>query len=135
MSYRITIHRLSRFLTRNPACLLWGHVVWSVQSWNPCFEGYTTLTIHKGVLYLASPISLFILQRWPHLCRMSSLAGLAISVAGLLSSSFATQVWQLIVTQGIIYPIGACMLYYPVLIFIDEWFVQKKGFAYGVCWV
>ncbi|KAJ5350010.1 hypothetical protein N7541_007737 [Penicillium brevicompactum] len=87
-----------------------------------------------GVLYLASPISLFILQRWPHLCRMSSLAGLAISVVGLLSSSFATQVWQLIVTQGIIYPIGACMLYYPVLIFIDEWFVQKKGFAYGVCW-
>ncbi|KAJ5779164.1 hypothetical protein N7457_006884 [Penicillium paradoxum] len=87
-----------------------------------------------GVLYLASPISLFILQRWPHICRMSSLVGLAIAVIGVLSSSFATNVWQLIITQGIIYPVGACMLYYPVLLFIDEWFIRRKGLAFGICW-
>ncbi|KAB8199451.1 major facilitator superfamily domain-containing protein [Aspergillus parasiticus] len=87
-----------------------------------------------GILYLSSPVSLFILQRWPRFCRTNSLVGLAITVIGILASSFATQVWQLIVTQGIIYPIGACMLYYPVLLFIDEWFVRKKGLAFGVCW-
>ncbi|KAE8363021.1 major facilitator superfamily domain-containing protein [Aspergillus caelatus] len=87
-----------------------------------------------GILYLASPFSLFILQRWPGLCRISSVAGLVIAVVGILSSAFATTVWQLLATQGIIYPIGACTLYYPVLIYIDEWFVRRKGLAYGICW-
>ncbi|KAJ5099999.1 hypothetical protein N7532_007000 [Penicillium argentinense] len=50
-------------------------------------------------------------------------------------SSFATRVWHLIVTQGILYPFGACMLYYPTFIFIDEWFIKKKGLAFGICWV
>jgi hypothetical protein len=86
-------------------------------------------------MYLASPISLFILQRWPHLSRMSSIVGLVIVIIGIISSSFATRVWQLLLTQGIVYAIGACMLYYPVLIFIDEWFVRKKGLAFGACWV
>ncbi|RAL17649.1 MFS general substrate transporter [Aspergillus homomorphus CBS 101889] len=75
-----------------------------------------------GILYLASPFSLFFLQRWPYLGRKSSIAGLVIATVGILSSAFATTVWQLLVTQGIIYPVGACMLYYPVLIYIDEWF-------------
>lgn len=90
---------------------------------------------HQGVLYLASPITLFLLQRWPHIFRINILLGLGVAVIGTLASSFATKVWHLILTQGIVYPIGASMLYYPVLIFIDEWFVRRKGLAYGVAWV
>ena len=86
-------------------------------------------------MYFASPLSLFIMQRWPRTCRFSSLIGLAIACVGILSSAFATKVWHLILTQGVLFPIGACMLYYPILIFLDEWFVHRKGLAYGVCWV
>ncbi|KAJ5081277.1 hypothetical protein NUU61_009541 [Penicillium alfredii] len=84
-----------------------------------------------GIMYLASPFSLLILQRWPHTCRFSSLIGLVVASIGIVSSSFATRAWQLILTQGILYAIGACMLYYPILLFIDEWFVHKKGLAFG----
>ncbi|KAL4916273.1 major facilitator superfamily domain-containing protein [Aspergillus aurantiobrunneus] len=87
-----------------------------------------------GILYLASPFSLFILQRWPHLCRLSSVLGLITAVVGIGGSAFATQVWHLLITQGIVYSVGACMLYYPLLLFIDEWFVRRKGLAYGICW-
>ncbi|KAI9928680.1 hypothetical protein ASPWEDRAFT_149277 [Aspergillus wentii DTO 134E9] len=87
-----------------------------------------------GIMYLASPVSLFIIQRWPHLSRVSIVVGLAIVLIAIVSSSFATRVWQLLLTQGIVYPLGACMLYYPVLVFIDEWFVRRKGLAYGACW-
>ena len=86
-------------------------------------------------MYLGSPLSLFILQRWPNRCRISSFLGLVIACVGIVSSSFATRVWHLLLTQGILYAVGACMLYYPVLLFIDEWFVQRKGLAFGVCWV
>lgn len=86
-------------------------------------------------MYFASPISLFLLQRWPWTCRFSILIGLVIACIGIITSSFATQDWQLIITQGIVYAVGACMLYYPILVFIDEWFVRRKGLAFGVCWV
>lgn len=84
---------------------------------------------------MASPFNLFILQRWPHLCRTSSLIGLGLAIIGVVSSSFATKVWQLALTQGIMYGLGACMLYYPIFLFLDEWFVRRKGLAFGVCWV
>ena len=86
-------------------------------------------------MYLASPVSLFVMQRWPRLCRYSNTLGLVVACIGIMSSSFATQVWQLILTQGILYAVGACMLYYPILLFLDEWFVHRKGLAFGVCWV
>ncbi|KAK9849631.1 major facilitator superfamily domain-containing protein [Penicillium brevicompactum] len=87
-----------------------------------------------GILYLASPISLFVLQKWPRITRINSVLGLAIAVTGVLTSSFATKMWQLTITQGVIYPIGGAMLYYPVLLFVDEWFERRKGLAFGVAW-
>jgi hypothetical protein len=85
-------------------------------------------------MYFVSPISLSLLQRWSWTCRFSSLIGLVIACIGIITSSFATQVWQLIITKGIVYAVGACMLYYTILLFIDELFVPKKGLVFGVCW-
>lgn len=55
-------------------------------------------------------------------------------VAAIFLSSFATEVWHLILTQGILYGVGGNLVYYPIFIFIDEWFVRRKGFAFGVMW-
>jgi hypothetical protein len=73
-------------------------------------------------------------QRWPLLLRRSLAIGLLIVVLAVFLASFATKVWHLILTQGILYAIGGNLLYYPVFVFIDEWFVRRKGFAYGVMW-
>ena len=86
-------------------------------------------------MYLGSPFSFVLLQRWPSLRRKSMFIGLIIATIGLIASSFATRVWHLILTQGIMYAIGGGFLYYPILIFIDEWFVRRKGLAFGVVWV
>ena len=88
----------------------------------------------QGIMYLAAPLGFAVFQRWPHICRKSSPLGLAIVVVAIALSSFATSVWHLILTQGVLYALGGGLLYYPVFLFIDEWFVQRKGFAYGVMW-
>jgi hypothetical protein len=88
----------------------------------------------QGIMYLAAPLLFAVFQRWPHICRKSSPLGLAIVVVAIALSSFATSVWHLILTQGVLYAVGGGLLYYPVFLFIDEWFVQRKGFAYGVMW-
>lgn len=50
-------------------------------------------------------------------------------------SSFATSTQGLIFSQGVGYAIGAGLAYAPTIVFMDEWFVRRKGFAYGVMWV
>jgi hypothetical protein len=85
-------------------------------------------------MYLAAPFLFAGFQRWPRIARRCSPFGLALMVIGLALSSYATTVWHLILTQGVLYAIGGCFLYYPIFLFIDEWFVQRKGFAYGIMW-
>lgn len=60
-------------------------------------------------MYLEFPISLLILQKWPRTCRFSCLVGLVVAALAIVMSSFATNVWHLIATQGILYPSGACI--------------------------
>lgn len=67
--------------------------------------------------------------------RISSYIGLVILIIALVSSSFSTAVWHLLLTQGVLYGIGGVLLYSPVIVFVDEWFVRRKGLAYGVMWV
>ena len=47
----------------------------------------------------------------------------------LVISSFSTRVLHLIMTQGVLYAIGGTLLYTPTVVFLDEWFVAKKGFG------
>lgn len=35
-------------------------------------------------------------------------------------------------TQGVIAAIGGGLLYSPVTLYMDEWWVRRKGLAYGV---
>jgi hypothetical protein len=73
-------------------------------------------------------------KKWPHLANRSKWLGLPIMATGLIAASFVNSVNLLIVTQGAIYALGGCVIYYPTLAFIDEWFIQRKGLAYGIMW-
>ncbi|UQC88734.1 uncharacterized protein CLUP02_14259 [Colletotrichum lupini] len=91
----------------------------------------TTLT---GIMYLISPFTFTILSRWPRLRRWFGPLGLLLTATGFLLSSFATTVWQLIATQGVICALGCGLLFTPTTLYLDEWFVKRKGLAYGVMW-
>lgn len=86
-------------------------------------------------MYLGTPFTFAALQHWPRYRLWYAPSGLAIIALALIISSFATRVWQLIFTQGILYALGGTLLYTPTVTFLDEWFVRRKGFAYGVMWV
>lgn len=53
----------------------------------------------------------------------------------LALSSFSTTTTHLLVSQGIAYAIGASLAYSPSILFIEEWFVNRRGLAYGIQWV
>ena len=91
-----------------------------------------TLTIRQGILYLSSPITFAVLTRWPRLSRWFGPIGLTTIACGLLMSSFATTVKHLVATQGVICALGSGLLYAPTTLYLDDWFVRRKGLAYGI---
>ena len=83
-------------------------------------------------MYFLAPFVMGYLKRFPQHRRPSTFIGTAILTLSLVASSFATAVWQLILTQGVFYAIGGCMLYLPTIMYLDEWFVKRKGLALGM---
>lgn len=85
-------------------------------------------------MYLGLPVCFVALLAYPSLCRPAQACGLLILCAALLGSSFARSTTELVVAQGVFYAIGGVTAYSPTVLFLEEWFVQRKGFAYGVVW-
>lgn len=88
----------------------------------------------QGLLYLLSPVTFTLLTRYPRLQYYCAPAGLVITVIGSLLSSFSTQVWHLIATQGVICAIGNGLLFSPSSLYLDQWFLRRKGLALGTMW-
>lgn len=88
--------------------------------------------LNKGLAYFIAPFASFTLQKYPAQRKNASICGLVLIVVALLAASFATSVAQLVLTQGILYGIGGALLYNPYLFYLDEWFIRRKGLAYGI---
>ena len=58
--------------------------------------------------------------------------GWLVCVVSLVAASFCTSVPGLIATQGAGYGLGFAILYFPTLSMLNEWFVRRRGLAYGV---
>jgi MFS family permease len=86
-------------------------------------------------MYLGAPFIFAGLTRWPESRRPCTYIGIILICAALAAASFATEVWHLIVSQGVLYSIGGGLAYNPLILFVNEWFIQKKGQAFGIMWV
>ncbi|KAL8848934.1 MAG: hypothetical protein Q9221_006092 [Calogaya cf. arnoldii] len=91
-------------------------------------------TSSTGIMYLSCPLLFAAFRRWPHVRRHCTLVGLAINIIAIIAASFATQVSHLILTQGVLYAVGGVMIYCPTILFLDEWFIRRKGLAFGMMW-
>lgn len=78
---------------------------------------------------LVAPLAL----RYPQHARHMVWFGWSLCVLSLILASFATSVWHLVLTQGIIYGCGWVISYTPFLLMMNQWFVQRRGLAYGIC--
>lgn len=91
-------------------------------------------TCTSGIMYLPGLPALVLNRMYPRLGLWSPLAGLLIMCLSLALSSLATTVTQLIATQGLLYAVGGSVGYLPCIPYMDEWFVSRKGLAYGIMW-
>lgn len=108
-------------------------VQWSVMS--PIYSSLPTTNIQQGISYMLLPVAFILLQAFPRMKLWAAPIGFIIMCLALSMSSFATTTGQLIVSQGVAYGIGASLAYAPTIVFMDDWFVQKRGLAFGIMWV
>ncbi|RYP00854.1 hypothetical protein DL764_006377 [Monosporascus ibericus] len=91
-------------------------------------------TCAMGLMYLTAPVILGACRIFARWTRWTPMVGLLIMCFSLAMSSFSQDVSHLIVTQGVFYAIGGSIAYCPCILYMDEWFVKRKGFAYGIMW-
>lgn len=89
-------------------------------------------TTSSGLMYFLAPLVYILLKRYPRSRRACSVIGLVILLIAIVAASFAQTVTQLILTQGLLYGIGGALNYFPALAYLDEWFVYRRGVAYGI---
>ncbi|KAL7947608.1 major facilitator superfamily domain-containing protein [Trichoderma barbatum] len=87
-----------------------------------------------GIMYLDIPLIMAIQRIYPKPTRYAPVAGLLLLCLALAISSFSQNVTHLILTQGVLYAIGGSICYCPCMLYMDEWFVKRKGLSFSIMW-
>jgi MFS family permease len=58
-------------------------------------------------------------------------SGVLLMSLGFGLASLSTQIWQLLLTQGLLYGMGSSMIYFPILSVAPEYFDTRRGTAMG----
>ncbi|KAH8704603.1 major facilitator superfamily domain-containing protein [Phaeosphaeriaceae sp. PMI808] len=85
-----------------------------------------------GIMYMDISIWFSILKCFSRCRKWATPIGLTIVCLALGLGSFSTTVPHLILTQGVIYALGGGLAWAPILFYLEEWWVRRRGFAYGV---
>src|SRR5689334_20213003 len=64
--------------------------------------------------------------------RQSALVGVLVMTLSLVAAAFATEVWQLYLSQGLLYGLGASLTYFASLTLPSQWFKRNRGFVTGI---
>lgn len=91
-------------------------------------------TTSNGVMYLSMPF-LFALftRKWAHRRQTAAFCGAVLACISFLLSSFSTDVWHLVATQGVLAALGCALIYSPTTLSLGEWFnTSNRAVAYGV---
>ncbi|ETS82467.1 hypothetical protein PFICI_04343 [Pestalotiopsis fici W106-1] len=89
-------------------------------------------TVASGFGYLGAPFIMPFIQRYQRWRRQMIWIGWPICLIGLALGSFASTLEMLILTQGVAYGLGFLIFYYPILSMVNEYWIARRGMAYGV---
>ncbi|OSD00871.1 MFS general substrate transporter [Trametes coccinea BRFM310] len=88
-------------------------------------------TIGSGLTWSGSIFVNPMIRRFDNV-KLISMAGAFIMSLGIFTASFCTQLWQLYLTQGLLYGIGSSMYYFPIMSLTPAYFDRNRGAAMGI---
>lgn len=100
------------------------------------FPGTTKLqfalvgSVAVGCTLLMSPLVILAVRKVG--TRPTMLAGAVSQSLGLVFASLSTQIWQLFLSQGVLFGLGMGMLFLPSYGVISQWFTRRRALANGI---
>ncbi|KAL1748684.1 major facilitator superfamily domain-containing protein [Schizophyllum fasciatum] len=88
--------------------------------------------LSSGVLHCSAPLINSLLCRYPRCSRPLVWTGMVLCAVSHLASSYAKTVGQLLALQGIMFSIGGSLFYAPIIFYMSQWFLDRRGFANAV---
>lgn len=64
--------------------------------------------------------------------RPTMMIGSTLMALGIILAGFSTEVWHLYLTQGVLFGIGASIVYMSIVSVIPQWFTTRRGTAMGI---
>ncbi|BGP47568.1 hypothetical protein JCM10450v2_003431 [Rhodotorula kratochvilovae] len=89
-------------------------------------------TTQLGIQLMAPLFIIVIFRRYPDWVRIILWTALVVNCGSMFVSSWATDVWQLILLQGVLGGTSGAILYTPVFLWVNEWFIVRRGLAWGI---
>jgi MFS family permease len=83
-----------------------------------------------SVAMLMAPVATYTCRRWYFKWTLG--AGVTCLGGGFIAASFAKEVWQLFLTQGLLVGIGCGLIYVPTLPIVSQWFGKRRALANGI---
>ncbi|PNY28546.1 transporter MCH2 [Tolypocladium capitatum] len=100
------------------------------------FPGATALeyafvgSLSFGCALLVSPVATVCTRRFG--TKPTMLCGVVVEAASLIGASFAAEIWQLALSQGVFFGIGIGFLFTPSVGIVPQWFSARRSLANGI---
>ncbi|KAI1321508.1 major facilitator superfamily domain-containing protein [Xylariaceae sp. FL0255] len=103
---------------------------------NEPFKGQSIVStggvLANGVLQITVPIVIYTCNIFPNQRKNAMWLGCLLCTVSPIAAAFTTSASALVVLLGPLYGIGAGLLFAPSMHFLDDWFEERKSFAYGI---
>ncbi|CAO3597811.1 unnamed protein product [Absidia cylindrospora] len=79
---------------------------------------------------ICGPLAQILTSIWGH--RIVLILGTLCVTLGLILAGFASEIWHLYLTQGILFGLGASLMYCTIMSVAPLWFNKRRGLALGI---
>ena len=86
--------------------------------------------LNFSVAMLMAPVATYTCRRWYFKWTLG--VGVVCLGGGFIAASFAKEIWQLYLSQGLLVGIGSGLIYVPSLPIVSQWFGKRRALANGM---
>ncbi|EYC44740.1 hypothetical protein Y032_0452g1706 [Ancylostoma ceylanicum] len=88
------------------------------------------ISILTGLTLGSGPLASAVCNKFG--CRVTTIIGACIAIIGCTASIFATAMWHIVATVGVIMGIGFGLMYCPAIVIVTMYFEKRRSLATGM---
>ncbi|BGP44162.1 hypothetical protein JCM10449v2_008226 [Rhodotorula kratochvilovae] len=89
-------------------------------------------TILLAIMFICPVFVITVFRRYPEWIKPILWTSAAVNCLSMLAASWASEVWHLILLIGVLGGVSGATLYAPVLLWLNSWWVERRGLASGI---